>query len=470
METHYSELLLASVVLIFGVVHFFYKYAHRDRILLTDIYILMGAALIGLGPFISFSLGYRAFPEYSLPLFLTYLSFILFFVGMLISNLFFSKRVLENRSLIRSSNRSSIFFFVDHCLEIPALNIVLIFIIVIGLKVYDLSQGGGFSGFETVEIQLGKNYGAAILSHLSRPFSYILYFYSFAVLLRRQKKLIVLAIVILLFLAFEAFTSGRREMIYLICFGLFTSLAIYRKIKISHLALGGAFLLFIALVVAPFFLAIRSSGQAARGTIYGTNLSSIMDMAIDSVSAKDRAELSENMEANVAGRILLVSRVPYALFSVQNGIGDWMMGRAMFHTCTAVLPRFIRPYQSWFGTEQYIQAFYGMELRDTASSVPALFVADFGIVGAFFGGILFGIYLNGGTYIALRLWWKYPAVSMAIFGSLFFLAINTEQSPEFILNLPRNILILMFIFWGFSRLGFRLRTQQLHHDHTPNVR
>lgn len=462
MDTNYTELILAGFVLIFGTAHFLFGFRNRPRMLLTDIYIWISAALIGLGPFISFSLGYRDFPEYSLDLFLTYLSFLLFFIGLSLSKLFFGRSLFGNPRITQNGKRSPIFFFVDHCLEVPTFNIVFIFFIVIGLKAYDFSVGGGFSGFHTVEVQLSKNYAISILSHLSRPFSYILYFYAFTALMKKHKSWKGLAVVILLFLLFEAFTAGRREMLFIVFFASFVSLAIYRKIKWGHLAIGAIFVVFVLTIASPLFLAIRSSGQNARNTIYGTDMGAIMDMAISATAETDQSERNQKMSENVAGRILMVNRAALTVFSVQQGIGDWMWGRASFQACSGVLPRFIRPYEAWFGTEQFIQAFYGMEMKDTAGSVPMLFIADFGIFGAFLGGLFFGVYLNGGIAIALRLWWKYPAVSMAIFGSLFFLAINTEQAPEFILTLPRNLLILMFVFWGLRAVGVRLRDQVLH--------
>lgn len=460
MGINLSELFLAGIVLLYGIITLLVNYSNRSRILLSDIYVIVAAFLVGLAPFISVLTGNRDLPELSNPLVYTYLSFLLFFIGLGISKLFFHKLLFGDRRVTKDGRRSPVFYLVERALEIPLTNIIFIFIVVFALKIYDFSVGSGISGFNTVEVQLSKNYLVLIISHLTQPFSYILYFYTFASFYLRRVKLWVFTVPITLYMALDAFLGGRREMIFLIVFALFTALAIQRRIKISQAVFAGIGIVFVFSVLSPLFLEFRTASKQVSQSIYASDIGEVMGFAAEDAMSSDRRENLERSMTNVGYRVLGVRSVLLWIFEAQQSMSP-LWGKATFHMVGSSLPRFLRPNIGWLGSEQYIQLQYNMTMVDVSGSIPMLFIADFSLPGALFGGLIFGLYLNGGLALSLVLWRRYPAVGMACFSYLFFASINTEQSPSFITIMPRNILLLFIVFWGLRQTGFRLKNMDL---------
>jgi len=456
MQFNYSELILAAIVAMFTAVHFFVNYRHRNTILLSDISIWLAGCLFGVGPFLSFLFGYRDFPEFSGPLLLTYLSALLFFLGMIISKALFHNTLVNNPQLTQRGQRSPVFYFIDHCREIPFSNLLIVFLSFLGLKLYNFSIGGGVSGFNTLEVNLSKNYFVVILEQVTEPFKFVLLFCGFYLIIRKDKLAWWIAFPVLIFVGLDSFLQGRRSMVFFIIALGFTVFSVQRKVKIRHALFGLVSVILIFSVISPFFLAFRSAGQQARHTEVDDSLVAFLSRGFEEAQQLDDVTIVEKGAHNLSHRFLLVRSYPLTLFEVQQGQSP-LLGRAFIQASTSALPRAFRPYEAWINPESYVQMQYGLPIMDVSTSILGHFVADFSVFGGFFGGLFLGLYLNFGTYLSFRIFRSMPVVGMCVFVSLFTLAINTEHNPGFILALPRNLVIMYFLFIGLRLIGFRMK-------------
>lgn len=456
MNFYYSELILAACVVVFTVVHFLVNYRYRNKILLSDVFIWFAGALFGGGPFLSLAFGYRDFPEFSMPLLYTYLSVVLFFLGLLLSKLLFQNTLIRHPKLTKGGQRSPVFYFIDHCREIPITNLIGVFLVFIGIKAYNISIGGGISGFNTLDVMMNKSYVVVVLEQITDPFKYVLLFCCFFSLFKGQKRSWIFVIPILFALLTDSFLQGRREMVYFVVVAGFTLFAVKRRIKFSYAVMVVGAVIIIFGVISPFYLAFRSAGQEARNTEVDNRLISLMSRGLEEAQLRSGEQLAEKGTNNLAHRFLLIRTVPYTLFEVQEEQLP-MFGKAFFQAATSALPRSFRPYEAWINPESYVQMQFGLPIRDESTSVLGHFVADFWLLGGLIGGLFLGLYLNFGTYLAFRIFQSMPVVGISVFASLFTLAINTEINPGFILVVPRNLFVMWIIFLCVRFVGIKVK-------------
>lgn len=456
MNTATHELVLGTGLLLFTGIHGFLVYRKKHTLCLSDLCFWAMGLLVGAAPLLSYLLGNQNFLGDSKEVGFTYFAFITYGVGLIISKQFFKRTSIFSRRATANYTRSHLFYFIDHIREIPILIVLGSTGILIGIMIYNFSIGGGVSGLESLDVMVEKSYIVIVLSRLTEPFSYAISFYCFGILFLKDRKYYPVIIPILVFLAFSSFLSGRREMVFFLIIGLFAAFAINRKIKLQHMLFAGVGVYVVFAIVSPIFLSMRSAAQKAVSQSYEReSTTQVLALALSEVQETEDEAMNEQMLQNLQGRFLNVRTVPYMIFQAQNHRPP-MMGLAFLQAQLSVIPRFFRPQVAWINPELFVQLYYGLSQRDISNSVVGLFVADFSIFGGIIGGIVMGIYLNGLSLFAFKLFNRYPIVGLAIFGTGFVLALNAEINPSFFLTEPRNLMILIVFFEVLRSFNIKL--------------
>jgi hypothetical protein len=459
----FDALFLSFIMLLFGSIHFFYIYTQGKLFLMSDVCFWVTAFSVGSGPVLAYINGAENLPGIEEMLWV-YIAFFLYFLGLIVSKFPFRKSALLSPFFTRKRN-SPLFYFTNHILDIP-LNVILsCFAIVVLIKMYMYSIGGGISGMDNLDIILSKNYLIVISEFLSDAFPLIITFFSFVCLFKHQYM--KYALVMLIVMLIMSMLDGRRAMIYFMINIFFVTIAFYGKFNIRYFIFGLVGLYFVFNIFSPLYLAFRLNAQTNLNS--DMNTIKIIGLAIsETIGGNSDDENNQINRENLKDRGTTILTVVNDIVQAENR-QEPLMGDAFLQGQENVLPRILRGGLEDEGTlnpKVYMQQRFGFVQGDATYSLVAEGVADFGIIGGLFAGLLMGLFVNFLTLMALKTYQTIPLIGMVIFANAWSVSISAETNPGFQGTMIRNIILISLIMLFLKKIGIRM-TNRKNDRHTP---
>lgn len=371
-----------------------------------------------------------------------YVAVVLYGLGLIVASYITSRITYQpiNRGQACAPSRSLFapFFFAISAL--PLWSVYGSLALVVGMRAYAISVGGGFSGINTAEVNQSWSYPLVMINSLSEPLNFFLTAVSSVWIVDRYRT--KMAIFILTTVFALAFMDGRRELLYIFITIAFVILFYRDRFKARYIFYGLAGVIFVFSVISPVFLATRMAIQKdALGNIRTSYFQSIGTAIIEGYSA-DESEREERGLKNLESRPLGARNFMLSLFDAQRFINP-LMGSAFLQSQMLAVPRFLRWDASMAENPKvFVQKKYGLALGDVNHTAISSGIADFGLAGAFLVGLLVGIYLNLGIAYGLRVLDRMPFLGLYVFSLLWAYATNFEQSPGRELGNVRDIFIV----------------------------
>lgn len=331
--------------------------------------------------------------------------------------------------------------------------------IVIFVRAYAISMGGGIAGINSSEVMVSWNYGMVILADVVKPLDILLGLVSFVWVFQKTNRVLALSVLVLLIIF--AFLDGRRAMIYLVLIAFAASLIAFQHVKLRTLLIGTAAVVLVLVAVTPFYLSFRSALQSQVLSGSETSVLSATGQALDNAFAVDEVSRQERGTANLATRPLNIRNFLWEMIDGQERYAP-LYGAGLIQAQLMALPRILRWDESLAqNPKMYLQGAFGLPLRDAANSQVATGVADWGLFGAFLMGIWTGLFLNFVVWISMRFVRTNPAIGLFLFVSALEVAIKFESGTGYELIILRNFLIFMSAAIILKKF-FRLEKKKTH--------
>lgn len=132
----------------------------------------------------------------------------------------------------------------------------------------------------------------------------------------------------------------------------------------------------------------------------------------------------------------------------------WALVRDVLHACRFVIPTPVFDYKKELGdlpgSEQLIQRHFGWAEFDTEGTWPAVALADFGLLGCFLYGMIFGLILWVFELFISYSMLRAPHLATIVFGTAFYSFAFPDVGPETVLNALRAAVVVMLAFWALG--------------------
>jgi hypothetical protein len=250
-----------------------------------------------------------------------------------------------------------------------------------------------------------------------------------------------------------SFTQGRRWLVewwMIVMCGVFIY---HRKLTRRQIIYGSITVALIFVFVFPMFIRMRQA--------YNNEISLSGDAASDLLKVAHSA-IREKQDGFDAAYASNMSERPLIIRFICD-ICRWqetnqtMSGSAFMSSVIWTIPSTLYPQKlDLLPTEQYIQQFYGDRLHDTSITWPALGFADFGVVGGFIAGLIFGFLISLFEYCCYLVRRRHPLLSCCALAGLFHVVSFVDDDPVYMLSLFRTaclLLIFATIFRALTRSG-----------------
>lgn len=251
-----------------------------------------------------------------------------------------------------------------------------------------------------------------------------------------------------------AFVASRRSVLELAMVSIFALLLfrphIARKPAFYGVAFAGLGLFYYWGM--PFFLALRDefSMVEVSGTNAFSGVASVVPGAFDQIGWMREHGLEENVRERAA-----VHAFNLEIASRQSLVStrDMMVGEAIASNFLMMIPSFLYPDKLlWAKPETGMQYFFGIYAKDEGNNWPATGVADFGTIGGFVVGLLFGSLLYAGQWVTSRLVVKQlPMQAALVVSGMLHAAIMVDTDPSVILSCYREAALLGLAMMPVSR-------------------
>lgn len=425
------EFFFGSILLLIVFIQFSYSLKNIQNISLIDIAIWMTGTAFGLAPFVLYFYGGK-FPEDKLlNVFLSYLGIILFISALLIIKKFFKKIIKKNKNLI------SILIKVNNINPKHILILYLIYLFVRAVFAFEYGIFG--SGSSTLDRIQSVPYYLFILQSFFGLVFWGCIFWSFVKILY-NKKLTLLPTFILISGALLVFFMGRRQVLYFVFLYMYVYILLGYKINYKVLFTALATIIILINVIFPYFLSLRNL------TLNSENNFDLLENYLYAFNILSHEGIDKYIfEKNIIERVY-INYWNIKIIS-KSSLFDGLNGLAILSSIMWGVPRFFLPYKSvLMDPESMINYNFGLNRVDSPSNWPGFGFADFGLLGSFLYGLLFGLILFLMQLFAYFNLKKFPFLSLIIIATFALLAFLVEESPIGAFTAIRDIISLYFIF------------------------
>ncbi len=255
------------------------------------------------------------------------------------------------------------------------------------------------------------------------------------------------------------FVRGRRWTFLLFEAAVLVLLLHSRRIRLGSLVWGVTLLLTLTFFVFPLFKVTRHLEGQLRGQIASPidRFAEALEESADKVAQNDPL-VNELHVQSMQERTLVLCFV-WAIaedMKTQDLMYGKALGRDIIHVFRHLIPSFVFDYQREMASvpqsEQLIQRHFGQPEYDTLGIWPAVALADFGILGGFFYGMLFGAILIIFEALIVSSLDGAPLLAALIMGSGYYAAALTDAGPDTILIALRSVVVLWLILWPLRKM------------------
>jgi hypothetical protein len=319
--------------------------------------------------------------------------------------------------------------------RVTGLQIGIVFSLVILVRAYDFFvHGGGMSGLGTSEYQMNISYAFFAVQSIVTMFRTAVLVWLYW---RLEPKLNLVSAFALLEVIYTFFFRGRGELFITVILLFFV-----RTLKNPHfltgktLFAGTALIVFVIYAAFPAFLAFRDGYINCRDQ--GLGAKELFWQGLESLSQQDKIGGNADYADRLASRVTGTDVYLRTILGRQHVVAP-MGGDAILAQLALVIPRFLWANKPTDHPETVIERYYGSSYGDPSSTTVSTGVADWGLLGGVFMGLIVGSYFLIGQIFAGRL----LRISV-LGGAVVSLAL---------LDLATHYEVTMVSYWAVMRNG-----------------
>jgi hypothetical protein len=446
----YSELICAFLLTVVSGVYFWRIFPNKANLMFSDVAILATGMYFGLAPFVALAYGgtVAADEDESAAIRSTYLAVLLFLIGLMITKVFFTGALHRVIRRCGGDQQFPMKWAMQHFRRIAVITGVAMAALVVAVHMQNIALGGGVGSLDTSEVFEQKTYTHIVIEYLELamyPGLAMLVIHNLLAGKNRDINFVLLGI-----LCFFAALEGRRNMAFFVYMTLLLIALTGMRLNTGQKLSIGLSMLILIFVIFPLFLHMRNliASYRATDTSFKNPFTLIMEAMEDQSQAGTTIAADEDYKENIVERILETREFIFNLVQAQKD-REPMGGMAFVDSVQYSLPRSFRE-QLFVGSKGDMEMYYGFDLGDAATSIPALFVADFAVIGGLVGGLFFGVLLNTLQVVGIGLVPRYPLITLILFGNAVSLvyAIDVEFS-QLLTNLRDMVLVCLAVYVGY---------------------
>lgn len=432
------DLTCAGFLLLFTSFHILHSIKLYPKLSIIDISIWMTGITFGLAPFVVIIYG-GSLPNFGAGLIIaTYFGIFLFILGLMLS-----KKILYEPDYFTIRENRLIYIIQNFNKIITIKNLILIYIFIWSVRLtYAFVFNISISGTDTTKRILEVPYIFIILNDFSNIMRFTILFWAISYIFS-NRRISLLPIILNLSETLYMFFMGRRQMLFVLFLLIFIYISLGYKIKPKRLLPFILLSLLFLLYIFPFFLSLRDVADSHLKDKNKSTINLISQSYQEVISSKLK---KSNYKKNVIYRAYIIRWSMQILNQsrIFNGLGGFALGDCILWS----VPKFMNPGKyNTLDPEQLINAKFSLPMIDSPSNWPAYGLADFGLVGSFFYGFLLGSILILIYKLAIKLFHRYPIISVTLISSFMFEAFIIEQSPILLFKYLRaNIILFIFAF------------------------
>jgi len=314
-------------------------------------------------------------------------------------------------------------------------------------RLIKISMGGGVSGFGGAHIGMNMPYPIVVMEHLFRAGAYgvIMFGIHKAFFSSKRAYIFLLPVAVeLMFLVLQ----GRRQLIFAFFAIFFVVLGNSKRIRASNFIFFGIFASFFLMNFSTVFLSIRNSAQTVQRSSFDkvSAVEAVRTALSEQDGSKEEQEEAENKSLQ---NLQIRPRLPIMwIFQIVEGQKRYspMWGESTFAAFMGALPRAVRPPKYWWDHASFVQRHYRQKHVDVGDNLVALGVSDFGLIGGFIWGFIFGWFLCVMNRFANRSLRENTVVALTIYAICFDACINFEASAVMPFTVLRNCMLLLILY------------------------
>lgn len=433
IERNTFELLLGIILLTISTIHFTVHHKKGSSICLSDVAFWMIGITFGVAPIIMIIFNQPFYDFDESVIFMAYTGVLLFMFGLVLSKQIWFKKFIK-----KNPNKNKIIF--DGLRQISERHIKQSYISTIVIRfIMAFIYGIFISGTATAERVASLPYYIFVLRSLLDLTLFGILLWSFAKILKNKKFTVLPSIIIIIETAY-LFLRGRRLLLFSLFMFLFVYLALGNKLNKKIVFFTFIIFIFFVSTAFPFFLSFRNfflgGGQLAGGLFesFTYSIETAYRTGIDKYSYQE----------NIATRLYIMG---WSMDIInKTGLYSGLYGIALLSNIIWAIPSFIMPLKgSLVNPEALINFTFALNPVDSPSNWIAYAFADFGLVGSFFYGFIFGSLLSAADFITFKVSRLYPLLAFIIFGSFLYLSFMIEEMPASTFTIIRDCTILFVI-------------------------
>ncbi|HET6246493.1 MAG TPA: hypothetical protein VFE47_02255 [Tepidisphaeraceae bacterium] len=433
-ESIYLHLFLAGILIAMAAAHFIYKLRSPHTIGVADLAVWMTALYFGIAPWFVF-LDFERIPfESSEVLLRTYFVLVTFLLAIKFVA-YVAEKAFPSRDTAPPGVVVSRLWIVSAGATTSSLFLVLLFYYAtVVLRVAVGEYYGMFLSGERFAQDMPEWVG--ILLYFAEVFKYGAVVWGAAVLAGKGKHRLF-AVLILVTEFLMTFGVGRRWIVadvvmFLIIYLMFVG---FRKKTLVYYIVGAI----LVIVSVSLFQRVRYY----RWTYgHGSGIDAYITAISDAIEDADKTRRTEAADENLGERPLEMPHFCMRIVEAQLEQPEhaWMQGDAIVACLVYSIPHYLYPdKRNWPSPEGAIKRHFAMDVNiDMGSSWPAYGIGDFGMLGGFYVGAIFGLTIVLAEGFARFLSPKFPYLAAGIVGTMLMYACQVQEMPSEIFASLRN--------------------------------
>lgn len=444
MDSPFLELLLATLLLGWGLSDFYVRRRNLKNFSSVDLALWFSSLFFGLGPWVSFYYGHGQLPDVDqMSMIEAYITVGLYFFTLVCVRKFTSG-VYYRQSGADGKTRTTVLRSLTLNLDsIKPTRVLLIYLSIILLRVYLAAVKGvlfsfGANGDLVKEYDLP--YGVVVAQSLSSTLVWGCILWSGIYFWFRPRNRLIPMFILGCEFAF-ACVQGRRMIVYVGVVFLIGYLLSPVKKGLKHLTYFFVILVILNVIVFPAFIGIRLFYLFPRE---GENAFVVMEGALEKLWESDRSQISSVYEENMAMRPNLI-RFNCQILDAETSISP-LYGQALLKSLEWCIPAALFSGKNDLTDFRFfVEDHFDLPRYDPSANWPAYGCADWGLLGGCVSGVIFGFVLTLIEKFSFWLKRKMPYLAYCSVAGVLVLAMSVQQAPMDDWVLIRNLFILLCI-------------------------